>query len=442
MLASSLKCGVDYGTVTVMNVTSMRPNPINLVAEFALVKKKLESMVDQGDAMNKERDLRNAGLKTRAISKKFKYVTATSLKSVEELWNEIIDFSIDNASFYVSAFAASVISAIGLLTNSPVVVLSAMLISPMMGPILSGAFALAIKDWTLLLESFLAELRAATFTFAVGFLSTLIFGGYYEQNGIIPSNEMLSRSSSISLVSGAIIATASGFIVGNAVTSSGVNSLVGVAISASLLPPVVNSGIFVAFSLVYCKDSDRRCSGRNTFYTEASYSLSLYALNVLIIALIAALIFWTQRLGDVSKTAFKRRLGTGMFSLENRGIGHQVLNLSNPHVQKKLKLAAGMDLNVLDEAFDLMKEEEERLQARSNKTQKSESDDDDGIDVESKGTLSEEQISLNELQAEESLYSVLRPFDEPKGVREPEFLRGDSLNSLFKRFRKHLLSER
>ena len=82
--------------------------------------------------------------KEEALNKKFKYITAKAEKSVEELWNEIIDFSIDSKAFYVSALAASIISALGLLTDSPVIVLSAMLISPLMGPILSGAFALAI----------------------------------------------------------------------------------------------------------------------------------------------------------------------------------------------------------------------------------------------------------------------------------------------------------
>ena len=244
---------------------------------------------------------RNHGrrFKEEALNKKFNYITAKAEKSVEELWNEIIDFSIDSKAFYVSALAASIISALGLLTDSPVIVLSAMLISPLMGPILSGAFALAIKDWVLLFESILAELRAAAFTFGVGFVSCAIFGGYYESRSTIPTNEMLSRTTESGLVSGAIIALASGIIVGNAVTSSGVNSLVGVAISASLLPPIVNSGILVALSVLYCQDSEESCSGQKEFIKEALYSLSLYAENVLIIAVIAAFIFYSQRMGEV-----------------------------------------------------------------------------------------------------------------------------------------------
>lgn len=47
-----------------------------------------------------------------------------------------------------------------------------------------------------------------------------------------------------------MFAITSGVVVGTAVTSGGVNSLVGVAISASLLPPLVNCGICLAFAII------------------------------------------------------------------------------------------------------------------------------------------------------------------------------------------------
>lgn len=473
-LLSSLRVGMDFGTVTVMNVTSVRPNPINLLEEFNYVKKKL---VDANDRMETEREraMENASnetlkrqklkgwrrgmrvgnflpfkgmkwnhgrrFKEEALNKKFKYITAKAEKSVEELWNEIIDFSIDSKAFYVSALAASIISALGLLTDSPVIVLSAMLISPLMGPILSGAFALAIKDWVLLFESILAELRAAAFTFGVGFVSCAIFGGYYESRSTIPTNEMLSRTTESGLVSGAIIALASGIIVGNAVTSSGVNSLVGVAISASLLPPIVNSGILVALSVLYCQDSEESCSGQRKFFKEALYSLSLYAENVLIIAVIAAFIFYSQRMGEV-KSVY--------------GSHSHVLNLSDPLIQKKLKLAAGVDLFSYDRAFTKLQEEKEIkrdvgeggrekeedvekcgvLVAPSNATRKIDAPEEEEEDNNSK----KEELSTNA-----SSYSALRPFDEPAGVHKPEFLKDENaislsqLNDVWKRFKKQLI---
>jgi hypothetical protein len=49
--------------------------------------------------------------------KKFKYVTSTSTKSVEELWNEIVGQSKDDNAFYTNLMCATIISAIGLMSN-------------------------------------------------------------------------------------------------------------------------------------------------------------------------------------------------------------------------------------------------------------------------------------------------------------------------------------
>lgn len=59
---------------------------------------------------------------------------------------------------------------------------------------------------------------------------------------------MSSRGDANNLYSGVVFAVASGIAVGTAVGSGGINSLVGVAISASLLPPVVNAGMCLGFA--------------------------------------------------------------------------------------------------------------------------------------------------------------------------------------------------
>lgn len=58
------------------------------------------------------------------------------------------------------------------------------------------------------------------------------------------------RGSIDNFIIGIAFAVASGIVVGVSVTGGGVNSLVGVAISASLLPPVVNIGMCLAYSIV------------------------------------------------------------------------------------------------------------------------------------------------------------------------------------------------
>ena len=61
---------------------------------------------------------------------------------------------------------------------------------------------------------------------------------------------LLDSSEDASAQVGIVFALASGVVVGNGASSGGTNALVGVAISASLLPPVVNSGMCVAYGLL------------------------------------------------------------------------------------------------------------------------------------------------------------------------------------------------
>ena len=62
--------------------------------------------------------------------------------------------------------------------------------------------------------------------------------------------EMLSRGELRSLLVGVLIATPSGAGVALSVLGGNAGSLVGVAISASLLPPAINCGMFWSLSIV------------------------------------------------------------------------------------------------------------------------------------------------------------------------------------------------
>lgn len=311
MLTGKYGVGVNFGTITSLLVASSRPNPAQLLQEFKALKNRLEENYKPPSSNSNERP------------QKFEYVVSTSVKSIEELWNEICDLSHDNNDYYISVACAGVISAVGLMTNSPVVTLSAMLISPLMGPILSMSFGLAVGDMVLFRSGLISELRGALATFLFGILISLLFGRFFNTLHEFPTSEMEGRGEAYGLVSSTIVAIASGVVIGNAVTSSGINSLVGVAISASLLPPIVNSGILLVFYFMPCE----QCNEQNTFLKQAGISLCLYILNVIIIATVSYNIFISQKLN---------RFGSGLASHQS------VLDLSNPQVLNKLKLAAGL----------------------------------------------------------------------------------------------------
>ena len=62
---------------------------------------------------------------------------------------------------------------------------------------------------------------------------------------------MVGRGTASNLIYRFIVAFASGIAVVLEITMGGVNAIVGTAISASLLPPIVNSGMCMAMALLY-----------------------------------------------------------------------------------------------------------------------------------------------------------------------------------------------
>ena len=80
---------------------------------------------------------------------------------------------------------------------------------------------------------------------AIGFTSSFSSGAEDW-----PTNEMLSRGEPMGLVTGICIAIPSGMGVALSILGNNTASLVGVAISASLLPPAVNSGVCWAHAIL------------------------------------------------------------------------------------------------------------------------------------------------------------------------------------------------
>ena len=118
-----------------------------------------------------------------------------------------------------------------------------MLISPLMGPILAATFGAVIKDHKLQYWGLANEIIGIFLCISVGFVFGLISCGldysFGTEKALTP--EMLTRTDLHSVVVGVFIALPSGAAVAIAVLGENFGSLVGVAISASLLPPAVNT---------------------------------------------------------------------------------------------------------------------------------------------------------------------------------------------------------
>ncbi|XP_065303365.2 uncharacterized protein [Dermacentor albipictus] len=161
--------------------------------------------------------------------------------------------------FVALIILAGMIAALGLMDNNVVSIIAAMLVSPLMGPIMAITFGIIVRDTALTKLGLKTELIGLLICLLFGFFFGLLnaFWGDippYEGSSWSPSRwpnpEMSSRGHWRSLWVGSLVALPSGGGVAMAILGGNSACLVGVAISASLLPPIINSGILWSLSLV------------------------------------------------------------------------------------------------------------------------------------------------------------------------------------------------
>ncbi|XP_043512564.1 uncharacterized protein LOC122530022 isoform X3 [Frieseomelitta varia] len=151
--------------------------------------------------------------------------------------------------YVLLVLTADCLAALGLIENSATNVVAAMLVSPLMGPVMSLTFGTIIADRNLQFIGLKSLLLGIFVSILFGFIFGLILGttempwGYNDW----PTDEMKGRS----LWMGVLWALPSGTGVAVALLQGSNGPLIGVAISASLLPPVVNCGLFWALGCIW-----------------------------------------------------------------------------------------------------------------------------------------------------------------------------------------------
>ena len=178
------------------------------------------------------------------------------------------------SSFYALLIASSLIASFGLIANSTAVVIGAMLVSPLMTPILGISLALVRGDARLLRRALLAE--------TVGVFLTVAMATFF---GLLPVNieatpEMLARTQPNLL--DLLVAVIAGFAGAYAMVDERISpALPGVAIATAIVPPLSNTGLCLALGA----------------YEGASGSFLLFLANFLSILLVASIIFFFAGLG-------------------------------------------------------------------------------------------------------------------------------------------------
>ena len=195
--------------------------------------------------------------------------------------------SIPSFGFYFMLSLSAIIATLGLLFNSAATIIGAMIIAPLMNPIITLSYALVASKQKLLKRSLLTLLSGIFLTIIVSFITTNFIGIRVVQSEIIARiNPNLGD-----LVVGLAAGAAASFTY---TRRSIANALPGVAISVALVPPlsVVGIGLFVGDKVTPAVGTSL---GGNILWDGA---LLLFLTNLVAIVFAASLIFMLQAYGN------------------------------------------------------------------------------------------------------------------------------------------------
>ncbi len=186
--------------------------------------------------------------------------------------------SLKDIMYWLQLFFSAGIATLGLILNSPAVIIGAMLISPLMGPILSAGLALATGDLILAVRSFVNLLISSLGAIALAVV-LVAFLPFKEA-----TSEILSRTSPNTLDLGvALFSGAVGSLAICKEVKGVVTSIPGVAIAVALMPPlsVVGYGVGLAVSVSFT-DGLQIAAGGGLLYLTNLVAITFMAMIVFI----------------------------------------------------------------------------------------------------------------------------------------------------------------
>ncbi|XP_055296395.1 uncharacterized protein LOC129565471 [Sitodiplosis mosellana] len=200
--------------------------------------------------------------------------------------------------FVTLIIVAGMLAAFGLIENDTTTLISSMLISPMMGPVIATIFGIVIKDHALirfgLINEVIGILMATTIGFIFGSIVCSIDLSYAIGSKEAVTSEMVRRCEFHSLLIGVLTALPTGAAAAIGILGENVGSLVGVAISVSLLPPAVNAGVLWALAVLYkLNENDESLYGKlvqTQYYSDhQSIELAVYGCISMLLTIVNVL---------------------------------------------------------------------------------------------------------------------------------------------------------
>ncbi len=208
---------------------------------------------------------------------------------------------LSSLSYWLGIVFSAGIATFGLIQDSPAVIIGAMLISPLMGPIMATGLGLALGDFYLALKAIfnLIASIAVSVALSAGIVWLLPFHS--------ATNEILSRTNPTLLDLGiAIFCGLAGSVGVGRAGASGLAALPGVAIAVALMPPLCSVGFGVGSGL-----NTRIMGGAGLLFLTNLVAIISSAFAVFLLVGLNASELSEQMKQSREGEFFARRLGNG-----------------------------------------------------------------------------------------------------------------------------------
>ncbi|MHA2140080.1 MAG: DUF389 domain-containing protein [Candidatus Thorarchaeota archaeon] len=245
--------------------------------------------------------------------------------AVEEIYENVKSQSSLSFDFIAFTIFAAAMAGFGLILNNVTIIVASMLLSPLMGPMLGVALGYVVQDRNLFVKGTVNELISLGLSLAVGVVLALILavanpifmiqvennvsGGIFTEitrRGGIPISFPFSPwDVGVAIFSGAAVAIS--------VTRGDMSSLVGVAISAALMPPAVNASLMVVLGAL---------TGSSVGVSIGVNSFLLLGMNIILIDIFAIVMFRIKRLTPMADKSATWRAVTEFRQTRSESLYH------------------------------------------------------------------------------------------------------------------------
>ena len=247
-------------------------------------------------------------------SKCLSEVSAEQLERVKLMHDRFASEISFTFNYCVLLLVSSVLAGLGLVSNSSTTVIASMLVSPILGPVNGIAYGFTIRDYRMVKRAIRNEVGSLLFCVASGVIIGLVTGPT-KLSDTWPTQEMVVRGTWKNFLVGIPVAFFSGLAVGVSLLDDHTSSMVGAAISASLLPPAVNAGILwvawfyvekevvdptlldivgevlARFSIKVTAQDDDEEMEKMDFRHAGAISLALTLVNIVLVSLASMIMF-------------------------------------------------------------------------------------------------------------------------------------------------------